>query len=85
MHRETRIDTSKARDEMVFEGRNFFFGRVGAVHMRRDELVVDRGCVVDDTDTLRAGKAILAVVVFRFKNSRDRVTSASACSVKTVA
>ena len=25
---------------MVFEGRNFFFGRVGAVHMRRDELVV---------------------------------------------
>ena len=26
---------------MVFEGRNCFFGRVGTVHMRWDELVVD--------------------------------------------
>ena len=41
MHKETRIDATKAGDEMVFEGRNFFFGRVGEVHMRRDELVVD--------------------------------------------
>ena len=41
MYRETRIDATKAGDEVVFEGRNLFFGRVGAVHMRRDELVVD--------------------------------------------
>ena len=26
---------------MVFEGRNYFFGRVGAEHMRLDELDVD--------------------------------------------
>ena len=41
VHRETRIDATKTGDEIVFEGRNSFFGRVGAVHMRRDELVVD--------------------------------------------
>ena len=43
------------------------------------------GRVVAGTATLGAGTAILVVVVFRFKNSRDRVTIASACSVYTVA
>ena len=40
---------------MVFEGRNFFFGRVGAVHMQWDELVVDSvgsQVVVDIDQTL---------------------------------
>ena len=40
---------------------------------------------VASTATLGAGTAILAVVVVRFKNIRDRVTSASACYVQTVA
>ena len=40
---------------------------------------------VAGTATLGAGTAILAVVVVLFKNSRDRVTSASACFVQTVA
>ena len=39
---------------------------------------------VAGTATLGAGTAILVVVVFRFKNSCDRVTSASACSVQTM-
>ena len=41
MHRETRIDAKKAGDKKVFEGRMCFVGHVGAMHMRRDELVVD--------------------------------------------
>ena len=41
MNRETRIDATKDGDEMVREGQNCFFCRVGAVHMRRDELVLD--------------------------------------------
>ena len=43
------------------------------------------GRVVASAATLRAGTEILAVVVVRFKNSRDRVTIASACSIHTVA
>ena len=43
------------------------------------------GLVVAGTANLGAGTAILAVEVVRFKNSRDRVTSASACYVQTVA
>ena len=43
------------------------------------------GRIVSGTATLGAGTLILEVVVVCFKNSRDRVTSASACSVQTVA
>ena len=39
---------------------------------------------VASTATLGAGTAILVVVVVCFKNSRDRVTSASACSLQTM-
>ena len=39
---------------------------------------------VAGTATLGAGTAILAVVVVRFNNSRNRVTIASACSVHAV-
>ena len=42
------------------------------------------GRVVGGTSTLGARTEILAVVVVCFQNSRDRVTSASACSVYTV-
>ena len=53
-----------------------------------DKSVVGRtlgGRVVAGASTLGAGTEILAVVVVCFKNSCDRVTSASACSVHTVA
>ena len=43
------------------------------------------GLVVAGTANLGAVTAILAVEVVRFKNSRDRVTSASACYVQSVA
>ena len=56
-------------------------GCIGVYLLVESTLVGHR---VAGTATLEAGTTILVVVVVRFKNSRDRVMSASACSVHTV-